>query len=101
VKLVVCWVEWDGRRTALQNPVLRFQGVLPGSAEVVYDLLAGLQSHLERYSSRHRRAAAGKPGRHPWLCTAVHRYVIAPEAVGLPSGRRHRPASSAACLDRA
>jgi hypothetical protein len=24
----------------------------------------------------------GKPGRRPWLCTAVHRYVIAPEAGG-------------------
>jgi hypothetical protein len=40
-------VERDGRRTAWRNPVLRFEGSCRAPAEVVYDLLAGLQNHLE------------------------------------------------------
>ena len=40
-------VERDGRRTAWRNPVLRFEGSCRAPAEVVYDLLADLQSHLE------------------------------------------------------
>jgi len=40
-------VEEDGRRTAWRNPVLRFEGRCTAPAEVVYDLLANLQSHLE------------------------------------------------------
>ena len=128
-------VERDGRRTAWRNPVLRFQGSCRAPTEVVYDLLADLQSHLEwagqrqlettrlltlaappgpagvgvefsttgsdgkvaRWSDRSVVTEAtrpevfefvtdgrrqGKPGRRPWLCTAVHRYVIAPEAGG-------------------
>jgi hypothetical protein len=75
-------VEQDGRRTAWRNPVLRFEGSCRAPAEVVYDLLADLQSHLEW------------PGRRPWLCTAVHRYVIAPAAprsgLGRQRTRTHR-----------
>lgn len=40
-------VERDGRRTAWRNPVLRFEGSCRAPAELVYDLLADLQSHLE------------------------------------------------------
>jgi hypothetical protein len=40
-------VERDGRRTAWRNPVLRFEGSCRAPAEVVYDLLADLPSHLE------------------------------------------------------
>jgi hypothetical protein len=40
-------VEQDGRRTAWRNPVLRFEGSCRAPAEVVYDLLADLQSHME------------------------------------------------------
>jgi hypothetical protein len=36
-----------GRRTTWHNPVLRFEGTCPAAAEVVYDLLADLHSHLE------------------------------------------------------
>jgi hypothetical protein len=128
-------VARDGRRTAWRNPVLRFEGSCRAPAEVVYDLLADLQSHLEwagqrqlettrlltltappgparigveflstgsdgktaRWSDRSVVTEAtrpevfefvtegrrqGKPGRRPWLCTAVHRYAIAPEAGG-------------------
>jgi hypothetical protein len=128
-------VERDGRRTAWRNPVLRFEGSCRAPAEVVYDLLADLQSHLEwagqrqlqttrlltlaappgpagvgveflstgsdgkvaRWSDRSVVTEAtrpavfefvtdgrrqGKPGRRPWLATAVHRYVIAPETDG-------------------
>jgi hypothetical protein len=128
-------VERDGRRTAWRNPVLRFEGSCRAPAEVVYDLLADLQSHLEwagqrqlettrlltlaappgpagvgveffstgsdgkaaRWSDRSVVTEAarpevfefvtdgrrqGKPGRRPWLATAVHRYVLAPEAGG-------------------
>jgi hypothetical protein len=128
-------VERDGRRTAWRNPVLRFEGSCRAPAEVVYDLLADLQSHLEwagrrqletkrlltltappgpagvgveflstgsdgrvaRWSDRSVVTEAtrpevfefvtdgqrqGTPGRRPWSCTAVHRYVIAPAAGG-------------------
>jgi hypothetical protein len=128
-------VERDGRRTAWRNPVLRFEGSCRAPAEVVYDLLADLQSHLEwagqrqgettrlltlaappepagvgveflstgsdgkvaRWSDRSVVTEAtrpevfefvtdgrrqGKPGRKPWTATAVHRYVITPEAGG-------------------
>jgi hypothetical protein len=128
-------VERDGRRTAWRNPVLRFQGSCRAPTEVVYDLLADLQSHLEwagqrqlettrlltlaappgpagvgveffttgsdgkvaRWSDRSVVTEAtrpeafefvtdgqrhGKPGRRPWLATAVHRYMIAPQAGG-------------------
>jgi hypothetical protein len=128
-------VERDGLRTAWRNPVLRFEGSCRAPAEVVYDLLADLQSHLDwagqrqlettrlltlaappgpagvgvefsstgsdgkvaRWSDRSVVTEAtgpavfefvtdgrrqGKPGRPPWLCTAVHRYVIAPAAGG-------------------
>lgn len=128
-------VERDGRGTAWRNPVLRFEGTSRAPAEVVYDLLADLQSHLEwagqrqlqttrlltlaappgpagvgveflstgsdgkvaRWSDRSVVTEAtrpevfefvtdgrrqGKPGRRPWQCTAVHRYVIAPDAGG-------------------
>jgi hypothetical protein len=40
-------VERDGRRTAWRNPVLGFEGSCRAPAEVVYDLLADLQSHLD------------------------------------------------------
>ena len=40
-------IEQDGRRTAWRNPVLRFDGSCRAPAEVVYDLLADLQSHLD------------------------------------------------------
>jgi hypothetical protein len=128
-------VERDGPRTAWQNPVLRFQGSCRAPTEVVYDLLADLQSHLEwagqrqlettrlltlaapagpagvgvefvttgsdgkvaRWSDRSVVTEAtrpevfefvtdgrrqGKPGRRPWLATAVHRYMIAPQTGG-------------------
>ena len=128
-------VERDGRRTAWRNPVLRFEGPCRAPAEVVYDLLADLRSHLEwagqrqgettrllmlagppgpagvgveflstgsdgkvaQWSDRSVVTEAtrpevfefvtdgqrqGKPGRRPWLATAVHRYVIAPQAGG-------------------
>jgi hypothetical protein len=128
-------VERDGRRTAWRIPVLGFEGSCRAPAEVVYDLLADLQSHLEwaghrqfettrlltltappgpagvgveflstgsdgrlaRWSDRSVVTEAtrpevfefvtegrrqGKPGRRPWLATAVHRYVIAPGAGG-------------------
>jgi hypothetical protein len=128
-------IERDGRRTAWRNPVLRLEGSCRAPAEVVYDLLADLPSHLEwagqrqgettrlltltappgpagvgvefrstgsdgkaaRWSDRSVVTEAtrpevfefvtdglrqGKPGRPPWRCTAVHRYVIAPEAAG-------------------
>jgi hypothetical protein len=128
-------VERDGRRTAWRNPVLRFEGSCRAPAEVVYDLLADLHSHLEWAGQRQAETTRlltleappgpaavgveffstgsdgkvaqwsdrsvvteatrpevfefvtdgrrqGKPGRPPWRCTAVHRYVIAPEADG-------------------
>jgi hypothetical protein len=128
-------VERDGRRTGWRNPVLRFEGACRAPAEVVYDLLADLQSHLEWAGQRQRETTRlltltappgpagvgveflttgsdgkvarwsdrsvvteatrpevfefvtdgrrqGKPGHRPWLATAVHRYVIAPEAGG-------------------
>jgi uncharacterized protein YndB with AHSA1/START domain len=40
-------VERDGRRSPWRNPVLRFEGSCRAPAEVVYDLLADLRSHLE------------------------------------------------------
>ena len=128
-------VEGDGRRTAWRNPVLRFEGSCQAPAEVVYDLLADLQNHLDwagqrqgettrlltlaappgpagvgveflstgsdgklaRWSDRSVITEAtrpevfefvtdgrrqGKPDRQPWMATAVHRYVITPEAGG-------------------
>jgi hypothetical protein len=128
-------VERDGRRTAWRNPVLRFEGSCRAPAEVVYDLLADLQRHLDWAGHRQRETTRlltlaappgpagvgveflstgsdgkvarwsdrsvvteatrpevfefvtdgrrqGKPGRPPWLCTAVHRYVIEPKAGG-------------------
>jgi hypothetical protein len=128
-------IERDGRRTAWRNPVLRFEGSCRAPAEVVYDLLADLESHLEwagrrqgettrlltlaappgpagvgveflstgsdgkvaRWSDRSVVTEATRPkvfefvtdgrrqgtsARRPWLCTAVHRYVIAPKAGG-------------------
>ncbi len=36
-----------GRRTKWRNPVLRFEAICKAPAEVVYDLLADLQSHLD------------------------------------------------------
>jgi hypothetical protein len=128
-------VERDGRRTAWRNPVLRFEGSCRAPAEVVYDLLADLPSHLDWAGRRQRETTRlltltappapagvgaeflstgsdgkvarwsdrsvvteatrpavfefvtegrrqGEPGRRPWLATAVHRYVIEPEAGG-------------------
>jgi hypothetical protein len=128
-------IERDGRRTAWRNPVLRFEGSCRAPAEVVYDLLADLQRHLDWAGQRQRQTTRlltlaappgpagvgveflstgsdgtlarwsdrsvvteatrpevfefvtdgrrqGTPGRRPWLATAVHRYVIAPEAGG-------------------
>jgi hypothetical protein len=128
-------VERDGRRTAWRNPVLRFEGSCRAPAEVVYDLLADLQRHMDWAGQRQRETTRlltlaappgpagvgveflstgsdgkvarwsdrsvvteatrpevfefvtdgrrqGKPGRPPWLCTAVHRYVIEPKAGG-------------------
>jgi hypothetical protein len=40
-------IERDGRATSWRNPVLRFEGSCNAPAEVVYDLLADLRSHLE------------------------------------------------------
>ena len=40
-------VERHGRPSAWRNPVLRFEGSCRAPAEVVYDLLADLRSHLE------------------------------------------------------
>jgi Polyketide cyclase / dehydrase and lipid transport len=40
-------VTREGRKTSWRNPVLRFEGSCRAPAEVVYDLLADLQSHLE------------------------------------------------------
>ena len=40
-------VARDGQRTSWHNPVLRFEGSCRAPAEVVYDLLADLGSHLE------------------------------------------------------
>ncbi len=37
----------DGQRTKWRNPVLRFEGTCRAPGEVLYDLLADLQSHLE------------------------------------------------------
>jgi hypothetical protein len=39
--------EEADRRTRWRNPVLRFEGFCPAPSEVVYDLLADLDSHLE------------------------------------------------------
>jgi hypothetical protein len=128
-------IERNGPRTTWRNPALRFEGACRAPAEVVYDLLADLQRHLDwagqrqgettrlltltappgpagvgveffttgsdgkvaRWSDRSVVTEAtrpevfefvtdgrrqGKPGRPPWLATAVHRYVIAPEAIG-------------------
>jgi hypothetical protein len=128
-------VKRDGRRTAWRNPVVRFEGSCRAPAEVVFELLADLQSHLDWAGQRQRETTRlltlaappgpagvgvefrstgsdgkvarwsdrsvvteatrpevfefvtdghrqGKPGRRPWRCTAVHRYVIAPKAGG-------------------
>src|SRR6266508_1799080 len=40
-------LEQDGRRTKWRNPVLRFEESCRAPAQVVYELLADLQSHLE------------------------------------------------------
>lgn len=125
----------DGRRTGWRNPVLRFEGSCRAPAEVVYDLLSDLQSHLEWAGERHSETTRlltvdappgpasvgvefsttgsdgkvarwtdrsvvteatrpkvfefvtdgrrdGKPGSTPWLSTAIHRYVIEPDAGG-------------------
>jgi hypothetical protein len=40
-------LERDRQRTAWRNPVLRFEGTTTAPGEVVYDLLADLQTHLE------------------------------------------------------
>src|SRR5439155_6831205 len=45
-------VDTDGRRTAWRNPVLRFEGSCRAPAEVVYDLLDDLQSHMEMADHR-------------------------------------------------
>src|SRR5919106_2431781 len=47
-------VERNGSRTVWRNPVLRFEGSCRAPAEVVYDLLADLQSHLEWAGQRQR-----------------------------------------------
>jgi uncharacterized protein YndB with AHSA1/START domain len=45
----------EGRRTSWSNPVLRFGGSCRAPAEVVYDLLADLRSHLEWAGARQGR----------------------------------------------
>jgi hypothetical protein len=40
-------VDQAERRTRWHNPVLRFEGFCPAPSEVVYDVLADLQTHLE------------------------------------------------------
>ena len=40
-------VQEEGRRPTWRNPVLRFEGSCRASAEIVFVLLADLQSHLE------------------------------------------------------
>jgi hypothetical protein len=45
-------VDQKGNRTAWRNPVLRFKGSCQAPAEVVYDLLADLHSHLEWAGAR-------------------------------------------------
>jgi hypothetical protein len=49
-------VERGGRKTAWRNPALRFEGSCRAPAEVVYDLLADLQSHLEWAGQRQRQS---------------------------------------------
>jgi hypothetical protein len=61
-------IEQDGRRTAWRNPVLRFEGSCRAPAEVVYDLLADLQSHLDWAGQRQGETTrlltlAAPPGR--------------------------------------
>jgi len=46
----------SGRRTPWRNPVLRFQGTCQAPAEVVYDLLADLDSHLDWAGQRQRES---------------------------------------------
>jgi len=128
-------MERTRSRTPWRNPVIRFEGVTRAPAEVVYDVLADLNSHLDwagqrqgettrlltmeappgparvgtefstsgsdgkvaRWSDRSVVTEAtrptvfefvtegrrqGKPGRPPWLFTAVHRYSIANENGG-------------------
>ena len=125
-------IERSGRRTGWPSPAIRFEGSCRAPAEVVYDLLADLRSHLEWAGERQGpttrlltleappgpasvgvefsstgsdgKAAVwsdrsvvteatraevfefvtegrrqGKPGTSPWLSTAAHRYVIAPD----------------------
>ena len=50
-------VDRDGRKTAWHNPVLRFSGTSRAPAEVVYDLLADLRSHLEWGGTRLARSS--------------------------------------------
>jgi hypothetical protein len=45
-----------GRRTWWRNPVLRFEGTTRAPAEVVYDLLADIHSHLEWGGQRQAEA---------------------------------------------
>ena len=128
-------VEGDRQRTTWRNPVLSFEGSCHAPAEVVFDLLADLPSHLDwagqrqgettrlltmeappgpagvgtefsttgsdgtvaRWTDRSVVTEAtrpevfefvtegrrqGKPGKRPWLFTAVHRYSIAPGPEG-------------------
>jgi hypothetical protein len=56
-------IEQDGRRTAWRNPVLRFEGSCRAPAEVVYDLLADLHSHLDWAGQRQRETT--------WLLTVA------------------------------
>lgn len=45
-------IERDGQRTAWRNPVIRFEAECRAPAEVVYDLLADLESHLDWAGAR-------------------------------------------------
>src|SRR6266545_725391 len=90
-------LEWAGQRQLETTRLLTLQAP-PGSAGVGTEFLStGSDGKVARWSDRSVVTEAtrpevfefvtegrreGKPGSRPWLATAVHRYVIAPEAGG-------------------
>jgi hypothetical protein len=90
-------LDWAGQRQRETTRLLTLEAP-PGPAGVGVEFLStGSDGKVARWSDRSVVTEAtrpevfefvtdgcrqGKPGRRPWLCTAVHRYVIAPEAGG-------------------
>ena len=90
-------LDWAGQRQRETTRLLTLEAP-PGPAGVGVEFLStGSDGKVARWSDRSVVTEAtrpevfefvtdgrrqGKPGLRPWLCTAVHRYVIAPEAGG-------------------